>query len=655
MYQLRKINVGRSVLVSLTIAVGWAGQSLLMPASSYRLVGLGLLAVAAMNFVLLTRQTPRDPESEHIFQYMATPTLAAPRTSAVWVLIGASTVCGAATYWLNSHPTLQPWPALIAWAAAILLLLAGAWELSERRPTFNWSSLASARFEILWLLALTGLALVLRVVALDTIPATFSGDEGEMGMVARAVLRGELREPFVTSWMSHPTLWFFAQALSLRTFGNTVFGLRMLSALVGVASVPAMYVFARLLYGRPTAIAAAALLASYHFHIHFSRLAMNNIIDPLAALVIFTAFLYGYQTRSPFSFALAGVALGVSQHFYMGSRLDPIIILAVLVHQLVSERQWLLSLRWHLALLALGFLLGIGPLLGFFVAHPQDFAARMAVVGIFQSGWFAHQQASGVTSLQIFADQAQNAFGAFTYQPDRGPFYDPHIPLLDSASSVLFVFGLMVTVRVLRHIGAALILSWLLGVAIFAGVIFVGTPQSQRYIIVAPVLCLLIALGINQIGAVVRWTLPITQRQMHGLSAIMVILLVVWNIHFYFAEYTPRNIYGGVNSEIAEAVGNYLHDQPDHVFAYFFGPPRMFYGNGTIRFLASGVPGADVLATIHTADELPPLPAGLRPIFMFLPERADELRAIQERYPAGSLRRVAARSQDGILILIYEP
>lgn len=103
----------------------------------------------------------------------------------------------------------------------------------------------------------------------------------------------------------------------------------------------------------------------------------------------------------------------------------------------------------------------------------------------------------------------------------------------------------MVTVRVLRHIGAALILSWLLGVAIFAGVIFVGTPQSQRYIIVAPVLCLLIALGINQIGAVVRWALPITQRQMHGLSAIMVILLVVWNIHFYFAEYTPRNTYGG--------------------------------------------------------------------------------------------------------------
>lgn len=55
----------------------------------------------------------------------------------------------------------------------------------------------------------------------------------------------------------------------------------------------------------------------------------------------------------------------------MGSRLDPIIILAVLVHQLVSERQWLLSLRWHLALLALGFLLGIGPLLGFFCGAPS--------------------------------------------------------------------------------------------------------------------------------------------------------------------------------------------------------------------------------------------------------------------------------------------
>jgi 4-amino-4-deoxy-L-arabinose transferase-like glycosyltransferase len=655
MYQLQKISVGRFLLVSLTIAAACMGQSLLLPVSSYQLVGWGLLAVAAVSFVVLTKQLAYDwVMVEASGQPLPLSRIAAYRPAA-WGLISAAVGCGVAAYLINSHDWHQPWPALSVWATGIALFLAGAWELSERRPTFNWRSLASARVEILWLLVLTGLALVLRVVVLDTIPATFSGDEGEMGMVARAILSGELREPFVTSWMSHPTLWFFAQALSLRTFGNTVFGLRTLSALVGVASVPAMYVFARLLYGRSIAIAAAALLAVYHFHVHFSRLAVNNIVDPLVALLVFTAFLHGCKTRSAFSFAVAGVMLGVGQHFYMGARLLPLIVLAVLIQQLVMDRQWLLSLRWHLALLAPGFLLGLGPLLGFFLAHPQDFAARIALVGIFQSGWFAQQQASGLTNLQILAAQARNAFGAFTYQPDRGPFYDPHMALLDSASSVLFLFGLLVTIRRARRLDAALILAWLLGVPIFGGMMIVSTPESQRYIIAAPALCLLIALGLQQIVAAAGWALSVAGRQVYIISAIVIILLAGWNLHFYFAEYTPRNTYGGVNSETAEAVALYLHEQRDPVFAYFFGAPRLFYNNGTIRFIASGIRGSDVGATIQMADELPPLPDGLRPIFIFIPERADELRAIQERYPLGSLRRVAARSQDGLLILIYEP
>src|SRR6185436_16872954 len=133
-----------------------------------------------------------------------------------------------------------------------------------------------------------------------------------------------------------------------------------------------------------------------------------------------------------------------------------------------------------------------------------------------------------------------NAFGAFTYQPDRGPFYDPHMALLDSASSVLFLFGLLVTIRRARCLDAALILAWLLGVPIFGGMMIVGTPESQRYIIAAPALCLLIALGLQQIVAAAGWALSVAGRQVYIISAIVIILLVGWNIHFYFAEYTPR-------------------------------------------------------------------------------------------------------------------
>src|SRR5689334_14099989 len=127
------------------------------------------------------------------------------------MLIGASVVVGGAAHWVAGNPAWLPWPALIAWAAAIGLLLAGAWLLGPQRPAFALARLRGARWELSAVAGITLLALLLRTAALDSIPYNFGGDEGEMGSMARMVLSGELRDPFATGWMSHPMLWFFAQ------------------------------------------------------------------------------------------------------------------------------------------------------------------------------------------------------------------------------------------------------------------------------------------------------------------------------------------------------------------------------------------------------------------------------------------------------------
>ena len=226
------------------------------------------------------------------------------------------------------------------------------------------------------------------------------------------------------------------------------------------------------------------------------------------------------------------------------------------------------------ASLAPGFLLGLGPLFGFFLAHPQDFAAQIGLVGIFQSGWFAQQQASGLTDLQIFALRlGMLSAGVRLPARSRPVLCHPHMALLDSASSVLFLLACWSRSGRRTVLDAALILAWLLGVPIFGGMMIVGTPESQRYIVfAAPALCLLIALGLQQRGSGGLGA-SVAGRQVYIISAIVIILLAGWNIHFYFAEYTPRNTYGGVNSETAEAVARYLHEQRDPVFAYFFGAP----------------------------------------------------------------------------------
>jgi 4-amino-4-deoxy-L-arabinose transferase-like glycosyltransferase len=644
----------RALQFGAAMALAWVGVGLLR---SQPVPGLAVLACAVVALVGLPQLLAR---AQGIGRGEASPASSAPadqladRAPAAYWLVGAAAACGIAAPWVNTLLAAQPWAGLLAWAAAIGLLLAGAWRLTTPRPAISRASLRAARWEIATVLALTLLALALRAYLLERLPQNFGGDEGEMGMNARAVLHGGVRDAFATGWLSHPNLWFFLQALALRVFGDTIFGLRMLSALLGAATVPALYLFARPLYGRQVALLAAALLATYHFHIHFSRLGVNNIVDPLVALLAFAAFLHGTRDRAAFSFALAGVTLGLAQHFYMGSRLAPLVVAAALLHQLILGRRRVWELRWQLGLMALAFLVGFGPLLNHFLSHPTDFTARLGMVGMFQTGWFDQQRASGLSTAQILLDQARNAFGAWTWQPDRSAWYDPKIPLLDRASSALFLLGLGVTIANWRRLDAAMLLAWLAGTAVLGGILLINTPESPRYITSVPVVCLLIALALAQIGTFARKRARLGRRAAWGLAGAAAALLALWNVNFYFREYTPRNTYGWFNTEVGTSIGAFLAWQPDDVFVYFFGPPAMYYGNASIRFQAPDVAGADVYGPITSAGDLPPPPEGRRPIFVFLNHRAAELAIVQAHFPNGSTQQVRA-SNGGPLVTIYVP
>jgi hypothetical protein len=88
---------------------------------------------------------------------------------------------------------------------------------------------------------------------------------------------------------------------------------------------------------------------------------------------------------------------------------------------------------------------------------------------------------------------------------------------------------------------------------------------------------------------------------------------------------------------------------------YFFGPPSMFYTNGSIRFLAPATPGMNVDQPIGSAGDLPPPPAGHRPIFIFLNARAGELAAVVAGYPGGTPNQFIAASNGGPLMTVYAP
>lgn len=644
-------RINRLALVLAVVLLAWLGQGLLLSDPPNILAGLALLACAGCAFVGMGAWLRHAATSANAVPAGAGVTLL-DRLPPYYLLFGMALACGAAAYWCAVTPALQPWPALAAWLAGIGCFLAGARTLPVARDVTEverWP-----RWEVLMLIALTLLALLLRVVAIERIPQNFGGDEGEMGMEARGVLQGAYPNPFVTGWLSHPVIWFYMQALSLTLFGNNVFGLRMLSALMGTATVTMLYVFARPLFGRGIALGATALFASYHFHIHFSRLGVNNIADPFFALAAFAALLYGIRRRSPAAFALTGAICGIAQHFYMGSRLTPLLVVAVIIHQALFDRRRLVAVAPQLLLIAAGFALGVGPLAAHFVADPSALTARLAMVGVVQSGWLERELANGVPLSQIVVSQVQRGFGAFTFVPDRSAWYDPKMALLDQASAVMMVLGVALAIARLRKPEWFLLVAWLAGTALLGGVMLVNSPESPRYVTSAPTLCLLVMLGMARVVEMAGWALNLDARKRAVAGAVLVTALATWSLNFYFREYIPRRTYGWFNTEVAMTIAEYLNRHEAPTYVYFVGPPRIYLNNGTIRFVAQPQ-GMDVTDPITDPALLPPPPGGARPLFIFLPEREAELAIVQQHVPGGNVERLEGQSEPATLFIAYTP
>jgi hypothetical protein len=170
--------------------------------------------------------------------------------------------------------------AIVLWLLSIFLFLVSG-VLHDRKSHLWRRLLTAAQFDRYdWL----AMAMLLRTYRLDASLPAIHGDEGEMGMYARLALfgpggeRGESPLPyFRTAFLDHPTLFHFVQAAALALFGNTMYSLKLLSAIVGALCAPLIYVIGRIGWGRAAGLTAAWLLAVSHLHIQYSRIALNNI------------------------------------------------------------------------------------------------------------------------------------------------------------------------------------------------------------------------------------------------------------------------------------------------------------------------------------------------------------------------------------------
>ena len=574
------------------------------------------------------------------------------------VALGCCVLC--AGYALLQIPMLEETDSYrwvtVAWGLSFLFYL---WGVVPDWLMRRWGWLVGEgeqRRLILMTVAVGVLACLLRVWRVGELPFTLGGDEASQGLEAIQVIEGVLRNPFGTGWLGVPTMSFFYNSLTIRLFGQTVLGLRFAWVVVGSLTVVVAFLLGCRLKGTVFGLVAALLLATYHYHIHFSRLGSNQIADPFF-LTLALFFLYrGLDRRDLVDWALAGGVTGLAFYFYAGARLTPVILVAVLGYLcLHSPRRFWREHYLGVLVMVGAFLVVCGPMIQYAVRFPDDFNARLNMVGIYQSGWLADEVAlTGKSQMAVLFDQFQRSFLAFNYYPDRTVWYGLRQPLLDPLFGFLFLVGVLYGTMRLWGRGAevrlASMVAWWWGGVLLGGMLTESPPSSQRLVTLSVPVCFLLAWMLLELAQVMQRALQ--GVRIHVVLGVGVVLFAVISLHTYFVVHLPQRIYGGGHAELATVIAPTLRDlAPDHQ-VYFAGIPRMYWGFATLPYLAPRAEGYDVEGFIEPVeDDLVSRERGA--VFVFLPERKGELLAVEKGYPGGEEQRFYSPVDGHLLVVLY--
>ncbi|MEO6457260.1 MAG: PA14 domain-containing protein, partial [Chloroflexia bacterium] len=334
-----------------------------------------------------------------------------------------------------------------SWLLYILSLLFFAaafvvWERSDHprseRPEYIPGDRLPRRVEWVLMAGLLALALMLRLPDLDNVPPGLWFDEAQNGLVAKQLLApNAIHLTFISERTEMGALYFYFLGWALELFGSTVWPLRLLPALAGSLIAPMIYLLASRLYGWRTGLAAAGLVAVSSWNITFSRFGIVSMLTVALDVAIYLCIAQAIRTGRLGYYAAGGVLLGLALQGYYISRLVPFVLLAVFVHQLITNRMRLMrAVRVGIVVFLLGAILGFLPVATFAAQNWDAYNSRISEASIFSP--------NGSDGRPDAFERSLTKHGLmFNWQGDSNGRHNlPGRPMLDWVTAALFFAGL---------------------------------------------------------------------------------------------------------------------------------------------------------------------------------------------------------------------
>ncbi len=325
--------------------------------------------------------------------------------------------------------------------------------------------------------------------------------------------------PYVQSW----TAWLLGPSLT---------SVRIVSVIFGVAQVAAVHFLGKHLFDRKIALAAALVMATFPAQVHFSRIGINNIADPVFGTLALGFLVKGLRTQHRMDFVLAGYCLGLTQYFYEGGRLFFPLFVGLWLgwFWLLVRKKTAFSLPSRGNAIAF-----IGVALALLVPVNYVVAVRSDSLTPRLNEMFDNVQEYQLRDTNIaLAERLQNTLQKFPMplrflisEPETGWFYGGDYPAILPPVLPFFIVGALLCLLRLRSPGGSLLIWWVLGASV--GISFLGTPLDvPRYLVVFPAVALIMGVGIVTLLDLIQWVFAKITRHATTLTYFFIILCVVY-------------------------------------------------------------------------------------------------------------------------------
>jgi 4-amino-4-deoxy-L-arabinose transferase-like glycosyltransferase len=385
---------------------------------------------------------------------------------------------------------------LVGWGfggAPVPLRLFRSWREIDRR-------------EALILLGILGVALFLRAWDMDQTLRVLIDEVHFSDAIRR--LNWDPNTPILSPMSGTlPFSWLYSygEAGMAQLFGTTLFGLRILSPVVGMLTVLALWGLARVLFDRQTALLAAILLAVFPPHLHYSRIGLLHIADPLFGTIALFFIARALRDNRRLDWSFAGVMLGLTQYFFEGGRLFFIPLAGLwLVILILTNRKRLRGYLGGIGIMVVTTVIISLPYYYVIVALDKPLAGRMDSSGLGVQYW-REFFAEGVTRQELDAAvrRLTNPFMFYVHHPEaQAAFYGGDQPLVLEPLLPIFLLGVGYVLWQWRR-PAVIALLWAVATAIANGLFIRDNMVSARYVVVLPALALLMAVPLRYVPQMV--------------------------------------------------------------------------------------------------------------------------------------------------------